>query len=273
MAQRHRSDVHWKAPVTIVVTFILGLLFAIGHHVFYHDLDGKLVDSNDRLFGQQINISIGTAFAFLFRACLSVSIGATYWQVFWRQMLRKGKSLPVAQLDSLAGLLGSIFEFLEVGALLRYQGLALLAALSWLIPLAALLPPATLAVENVSQTDHVSANVPAINFTSTALMTAGTNSNANFLGMDPDDDSDDQIYEPPRFYAWVEDVEHFQPGSASLRLIKLMNSVAMGGAIPSFPGVGINTTFELQFPGPAIKCRAFPDFYLKKIPKLHGARL
>jgi hypothetical protein len=33
-------------------------------------------------FDQEYNIGIGTAFAFLVRACLVIAVGDTYWQVF-----------------------------------------------------------------------------------------------------------------------------------------------------------------------------------------------
>jgi len=258
------NAIHWRAPTTIIVTFVFGLVCAIGHHIFYSSLDGKLVDNE--LSSQQINIAIGTAFAFLLRASLSVSVGVSYWQVFWRKVLYRGKALPVAHLDSLAGSLASIFDLLNLRVLLAYRSLALLAVLSWLVPWAALLPPATLTVKNVSQTRHDFIDVPLINFTSTALMTAGSTTNADFVGMDPDVDanSDDQIYEPEKIYAWVEGVEHFKPGSASPRLIRHVTSVAMDGAIPSFPGVGINTTYTVQFPGPTVQCRPLPDIFLDK---------
>ena len=142
-----RSAIHWRAPTTIIVTFIFGLVCAIGYHLFCSSLDGKLVGVDNGLSNQQTNIAIGTAFAFLLRASLSVSVGVSYWQVFWRKVLYKGKALPVAHLDSLAGSLASIFDLLNLRVLLAYRSLALLAVLSWLVPFAALLPPATLTVK------------------------------------------------------------------------------------------------------------------------------
>ena len=97
-------------------------------------------------------------------------------------------------------------------------------------------------------------------------MTAGSITNANFVGGDPavDVNSDDEIYEPEKTYAWVEDVEHFKPGGASPRLTRHITSVAMDGALPSFPGAGINTTYKFQFPGPTVQCRPLLDFFLDK---------
>jgi hypothetical protein len=97
-------------------------------------------------------------------------------------------------------------------------------------------------------------------------MTAGSTTNANFVGGDPgvDANSGDEIYEPEKIYAWVKGVEHFKPGGASPRLTRHITSVAMDGALPSFPGLGINTTYKVQFPGPTVQCRPLPDIFLDK---------
>lgn len=65
----------------IILAFVAGLAFALGHHAFYDSLDGQPVA--DHLFNQQINLAVGQAFAFLVRASLVISVGASYWQVFW----------------------------------------------------------------------------------------------------------------------------------------------------------------------------------------------
>jgi hypothetical protein len=79
--------------------------------------------------------------------------------------MRKRTALTVASLDSLTGLLGSIFNFFDHRTLLGHPDLAVLALLAWSIPLSAILPPATLCVVNVNQPETKQLQVPAINFT------------------------------------------------------------------------------------------------------------
>lgn len=74
------SNIYWRAPASILLTFLVGLAFALGHHYFYRSLDGMGVST--AAFDQEYNIGIGTAFAFLVRACLVIAVGDTYWQVF-----------------------------------------------------------------------------------------------------------------------------------------------------------------------------------------------
>jgi hypothetical protein len=78
-SRRLNSAVHWQAPTVIILAFVAGLAFALGHHAFYRNLDGQSVD--DHLFDQQTNLAAGHTFAFLVRACLCIAIGVSYWQI------------------------------------------------------------------------------------------------------------------------------------------------------------------------------------------------
>lgn len=98
---------------------------------------------------QQTILASGTALAFLFRACLLVGLGVTYCQVFWWSVRRS--PLELSSLDSLGGLLNSVFELRNFYALLACPALAALALLMWLLPLTAILPPATLAMGTASK--------------------------------------------------------------------------------------------------------------------------
>jgi hypothetical protein len=211
-------QIHWRAPTTIAVALVLGLASAIGHHAFYRHLNQQAVDSS--FFGQQINIAIGTAFAFLFRASLVIAIGAIYWQIFWATLLRSRKSLTVAHVDTLSGALGSIFELANVRAMMRSRTLAALALLSWLIPLAALLPPATLSIQNLSRNQTFQDDIPVLNTSAAAMFR-----------------------------------EHMT-AEAGYRLSGLVTDVAFRGAVRHASGYLTNTTYALQFAAPALQCRA-----------------
>lgn len=75
----------------------------------------------------------------------------------------------MAQVDSLASALGSLLDFFHIRAMCRSPTLAALALLSWLVPLAALLPPATLSVENLRHLDYSQIEVPSVNFSSSFM--------------------------------------------------------------------------------------------------------
>jgi hypothetical protein len=140
---------HWKVPATIIGSFAASIALAIGHHFLYHNLDGKRVDRV--AYDQQINLAIGTAFSFLVRSALVTAIGTSYWQLFWITLHRK--TLMLSTVDSLAGLLGAPQEFLNLNAIRASPTLVSLALLSWLIPFAAVIPPATLSVQSLNSLD------------------------------------------------------------------------------------------------------------------------
>lgn len=223
--------IHWRAPTTIIIAFIAGLSFAIGHHSFYRQLDTKPVDSDDRMFSQQVNGAIGTAFAFLFRASLVIAITGVYWQIFWGNALRKRHTLTVAQLDSLTGLLGSVLSFFDLRTLSYSPELAVVALLAWMVPFTALLPPATLSVVTVNQPEHRQINVPAINFTGDAMYNDFT-----LPG------SSDIYYE----------------GTKS-QLFRSATATAFRSVIPDFAAVAPGVTYRSTFAGPTLECRPVSD--------------
>jgi hypothetical protein len=204
---------------------VFGLACAIGHHAFYQNLDKQPVDSS--LFGQQINIAIGTAFAFLFRASLVIAIGAIYWQIFWRTLLRSRKPLTVSHVDTLSGALGSIFELVNVRAMLRSRTLAALALLSWLIPLAALLPPATLSIQNSIHVQSFKDDIPVLNLSAATMFQEERSPSGLVYKM-----------------------------STGPRLLRLITEVAFDGEVVHASGYETNTTYALQFDAPAVRCRS-----------------
>lgn len=44
---------YWKVSTKIVTLFLSSIAFALGHHLFYHSIDGIRVDR--AAFGQQVN--------------------------------------------------------------------------------------------------------------------------------------------------------------------------------------------------------------------------
>lgn len=136
------SSIHWQAPATIVISFLAALVFAAGHHILYSLLDRPEVSNT--IIKQQAVVAAGTAFAFLFRASLMISLATTYHQVFWWSVRRR--PLTFSTLDSLGSLMNSMFEMLNYRAVVFSPAFAAVAILIWVIPIASILPPAMLSV-------------------------------------------------------------------------------------------------------------------------------
>jgi hypothetical protein len=239
--------IHWRVPTVIILAFVAGLAFALGHHAFYDHLDGQSVDG--RLFDQQINLAVGQAFAFLVRASLVISVGTSYWQVFWGTMLHG--TLAISQIDALAGMLGSILDLLNLKASSTRPMLLALALLSWMVPLASILPPATLSVQSTTITTPanpiVGIDVPRFDGMSMAILP--TNSQAPAVMMDGttvgDSVSMTQYQRPTR------------------QLSRLVTATAYRGAIPNHHASFSNSTYTLSFPAPALRCEVVPQDLLR----------
>jgi len=151
---------HWRVPTTIVGSFLAGLALALGHHFFYESLAGQPVSDDE--YYQLLNKGIGTALAYLVRAALVISIGSTYWQIFWAALHRT--TLRVSTVDSLAGILGAINEFLDFSIFSASPLLVALAVVSWLMPFVAIVPPVTLTISPSIFTNQYKATVQAPDF-------------------------------------------------------------------------------------------------------------
>ena len=114
------SKIEWLVPTTVVLSLAIGVLAALGHHVFYSSLDGSPAPNEDyhiwgsSLSRQQVNVAGGTAFAFLVKAALMTAISVTYVQLFWRAMLHTSRHTTLATLDTTFSVLSNAFALFKV---------------------------------------------------------------------------------------------------------------------------------------------------------------
>ena len=131
----------WQAPATIILALLFGLLFAVGHHLFYRNLDGRKVTSEDfSILGsdispQQLNVAIGTAFAFLVKASLVTAISTAYLQLLWRALLRSARGSTLGNLDTAFSGLNNIISLGQVWVWWRLPLLFALAVVAWCVKL------------------------------------------------------------------------------------------------------------------------------------------
>ena len=133
------SGIYWFTPTSMVAGLLIGVLFAIGHHLFYRSLTGTNI-SDDAYFvlghgvsRQQLNTSIGTAFGFLVKASLAFVVSTAYVQFFWRA-LRSSSSktgVPLSALNTTFAGLDDALAFLQVKTWFNSPILFLLAAITW----------------------------------------------------------------------------------------------------------------------------------------------
>jgi hypothetical protein len=233
MPDYNREIAYWVAPTTLLASFIAGIGFAIGHHLFYAGLHGQPVDNVT--FSQQYNTAVGTAFAFLARAALVIAVATTYWQVFFKRLHR---SLPISTIDSLTGLMGALKEFLSLGIYRASPLLVVLALLGWLIPVAMIFPPATLTVFSTNTTNKQDLIYKTPNYTMTD---AFARVSVQFGGGIKRNSA-------PSHYMgkWL---------GATSPLRRGLIPVAYQGQLPTFPAPEVNSSYVVQYNGPAVSCQ------------------
>ncbi|MCJ1230870.1 hypothetical protein MMC12_007544 [Toensbergia leucococca] len=251
MAQKSRvqrmQKMHWKSPVVMLGSFLIGIGLSFGHHAFYRSLDGSSI--SNAMFDQSFNIGIGTAFAFLVRAFLVIAVGVAYVQHFWRDV--KARPTPISHIDTIASLLSSIQEFLSLKTLWRHPVLVMLAIISWLIPVATIIPPATLSVRSKMQSDYRLMDVPTINFSNNAF----SQGYETTVGTIPDA-ADANVYNGP-----------------TTALNRIAFATALQGSIPALPAPAINSSYSQTFFGPALSCQSMDDSILDKLNPSFGCNI
>lgn len=214
-----------------------GLVLILGHHLFYASLNGTLVD-NTSLFNQQFNIGIGTAFAFLIKSCLVLAVGTSFTQLLWQDLLKK--QIPVSRIDTITQILSSFFDLLNVKSLRRHKTIALIALISWMLPLAAIVPPATLSIGIPEQPVPVSQqlSVAKLSFSRSTYEAPG---------------------DPPAAAGVPSSGTTFKGPSGSLKTLALLTAISR--EIPAMV-VPLNSSYSLTFDGPALQCVSMPTTIL-----------
>ena len=122
--------VSYEAPLTMLGMLFAGGALAVGHHLFYSSLNGDEVpQGDDHNWGQQLNTSLGTGFAFLVKTSLISAVAAAYTQYIWFDF--RSNYSRVSTIDSKFMALSSIFSMLDPAFIGKSKIGAVLALLTW----------------------------------------------------------------------------------------------------------------------------------------------
>lgn len=133
------SSIHWFAPTLMLSASVAGVLFAIGHHLFYQSIDGKSASRGGyALFGASISaqetaIATGTAFAFIVKSCLVLAVAVAAVQVFWGSRFIHDATIPptLQRLDSAYSANSDITALLNWRTWKKFPLLMVLALIGW----------------------------------------------------------------------------------------------------------------------------------------------
>ncbi|KAL3443119.1 hypothetical protein BJX65DRAFT_209519 [Aspergillus insuetus] len=221
--------VGWQIPAMMIGFVICGAGGAVGHHFYYRSLDDTVVNSIDQ---QTWAIRIGTGLAFLTRTFLVAAVGVAAAQEMWAT-LRK-KTIRLYGIDSMFAVLNNPISFFTWDLWVYAKTLTLLAIISWLIPLTAIITPATLSVRLLTTTNITQIRVPTVNFGSEDF-----------------------------WYPWVTFAGYgyiSSPAPDISRLAAAMTSSIETLPVPApFP----NSSYTLDFWGPSYKCEKLSEVIIE----------
>ncbi|KAI9765995.1 MAG: hypothetical protein M1840_007002 [Geoglossum simile] len=218
-AKSAARQIHWQAPVAMLGSFLVGVCLAVGHHFFYRSRDGRVVRDQ----GQQAwDGRIGLGLAFLVKVFLAAAVSIACVQNLW--WVLRSRPVPLAAVDSMFDLLRNAWWFTDVRVWVRGPVVVVLAAITWLIPLSAVITPSTLTVRPSPSPGERpdTMPIPGINFTKSG----------NFCD--------------------VEGIGRFFSASPGIKRLGL--SVAVQGTVLNIPPIAPNMSYTLRFFGPAVKC-------------------
>lgn len=148
-------------------------------------------------------------------------------------------------------MLGSALDLFNFKALRRHPALLALALLPWMVPLASILPPATLSVAITTREERAYSHVPVPQFVGTEM--------AKWLDtVSPPGLTAEGTLEGP-----AEVSSQYQ--KPSRQLLRLVTSTAFRGAVPDHQTPHPNSTYVLSFPGPALSCQSISPDLLQQL--------
>ena len=135
----HLKMVHWLAPTTIILALLIGVLLALGHHIFYARLDRKSVPTGSYTFAekhlprQQFNTFVGVALAYLVKTFLSLALSTIYIQFFWRSIKDTKQRPTITELDWAYSGIENILNLFNLKIAWKYPLLASIALIFWYV--------------------------------------------------------------------------------------------------------------------------------------------
>lgn len=229
----------YAAIFSMVAAFLAAVALAVGHHAYYRSLSGQPVvntgslgsfSSSLHISDQQIHISLGSVFAFAVKTLLSSSVSTAFAQFSWRSI--QDRTTKISVVDDLFSALENAFTTLNLSLWKRYPISMLLSAIFWLLPVSSIITPATLNVDMVSFDVFALRRVPRIDFAS-----------SNFATL-PDSE-----FGSTSNKSWSNVIT----GSSSYTQ-SIVAGAATQGTVLAIDPPAVNSSWKLDFHGPAIVC-------------------
>lgn len=133
------SKIYWaikSAPSALAFSASLGVVFAVGHHVFYNSLDDKAAPNTQynvlgtySITRQQINLAAGNVLAFVTKYWLSRAVSIAFQQIAWRKL--RQNSYTIGTVDDILDILSNGLLCFSPALWKSFSDVMLMAVLYW----------------------------------------------------------------------------------------------------------------------------------------------
>ncbi|KAI5859249.1 hypothetical protein GGS23DRAFT_586298 [Durotheca rogersii] len=239
---------HWPRAWFMYLSFLFGVICAIGHHTFYKTLDGQPAEDQLSMLRYGSMLSLAT------KASLVSAVVMAFKRRMWSTV--RSKFLSVAALDSLFAATEDLSAMLNLEIYQEAKIAMLLAVFVWITPVIMVLTSNTLTVEPTLQVDNTTClGIRTLNFAREEFeeWRAPTKIDGlNGLSISLWNTTAYDTTSPNWFDYYT---------GATNSLIRVMTQAAFKGQAVSKMGINVdicgtgwNCTYTVNFTAPAYKC-------------------
>jgi hypothetical protein len=252
--QASQWTIHWRTPLMMVASFLVGIALAVGQHLLYSYLHHKTEDNE----GKKVRwVLYGRAFAYLSKIAFGGCCVLVYRQRIWRTF--RSKALSVLSIDQLFLATEDPSLFVNRETITNAPLAVLMALVIWLIPLATIIfSPGALSFGWYQENGSINRSVPNLNFSiemyadwRTPVKTDDGVSKRSIMFYNTTDISGTKD-------GWF---DYFDQPSMDITRVSLMTAYSLmdrplntPDARSSSCGEGYNCTYTTSFVGPSYKC-------------------
>ncbi|TDZ21196.1 hypothetical protein Cob_v005686 [Colletotrichum orbiculare MAFF 240422] len=240
----------WNSAWNMYFFFVTGVAFALGHHIYYQSLEGRLVRGEEQL----TSMRYGTALAFAAKASFATAVFSAFREQLWAVV--RAKLFKISTLDDMFAAPETPLALMNWEFLSRAKTAAALATLCWLSPLAVILTTSTLVVMPATEVQNTTCpGVRTLNFRfedTTDWRNGGkiedlSQMSLSYWNNTSKDKSDPYFFD--YYTAPSENAEEFMHASTYLQrpIVDQENAFEVCER-------GWNCSVEISFVGPAYKC-------------------
>lgn len=253
--------IHWRTPTMMVISFLTGILLALGQHLLYRSLHHKSGMDEDK----KIRVVLyGRALAYLSKVAFGGCVILCYRQRIWTTF--RERALSVWSIDQLFLATEDPSLFLNWETISKAPLVTAMALIIWLIPIATIVfSPAALTFGDIYETGSSNSPVPTLNFTAESFkdwrkpitMPDGTKRKSLMFY-----NTTDIAGTKEGFF------DYYDQPSADLKRISLMTAYSLKDqslnredARLDSCGGDFNCTYTISFVGPGYNCQEFAQSF------------